>query len=106
MDKEIGGVKKILNDQAKTDILLVSDGFTPTAMVELLPKAFELRVAIVGQHIFAARTRPPDSNFAAIDWRPPNVIQQLKHELATLDRTTVDHCRALIEDTRYRKGGE
>ena len=69
----------------------------PALFQELLPKAFELRVTIVGEHIFAVRSRPSSLNFTAIDWRSPDVLIQLKHDLVTLDRATVDRCRALMK---------
>lgn len=69
----------------------------PALFQEFLPRAFELRVTIVGPHVFAVRTRAPDLNFAAIDWRPPGVIQQLKHELVALDSTTTGYCRTLMK---------
>lgn len=69
----------------------------PALFQELLPKAFELRVTIVGEHIFAVRSKPPNLNFAPIDWRPPDVILQLEHEIMTLDQVTVSRCRTLMK---------
>jgi hypothetical protein len=43
--------------------------FCPMIFQEYVPKAFELRITVVGEHIFAAEIHSQESNHARHDWR-------------------------------------
>jgi hypothetical protein len=61
----------------------------------MLPKAFELRVTIMGRHVFAAKILSQETQAGRIDWRL--AWSEIKMERVSLDSEVTRKCLALME---------
>ncbi len=82
----------ILTEQA-----LVADHLlraAPGIYQELLPKAYELRVTVLGDHVFGARIFSQETQTGRLDWR--RSYHELRIEPFSLPPDLAQHCRALL----------
>jgi hypothetical protein len=62
------------NDVTERDLFdLTGLGFSPMVFQEKIPKAYELRVTVVGQRVFTARVDSAARSETAVDWRRDGV---------------------------------
>lgn len=66
-------------------------------MQQYVDKAYELRITIMGKHIFACKLHSQDQDVdkGKIDWRQ-GYDYELKHEMVTLPRDIEDKCREYL----------
>jgi glutathione synthase/RimK-type ligase-like ATP-grasp enzyme len=69
----------------------------PCILQEFIPKAFDVRVTIVGDSIFAAAIHSQDSGSTQVDWRA-GVALDLKHEVVEAPSNVAEACFALCRD--------
>lgn len=82
----------ILTEQA-----LVADHLlraAPGIYQELLPKAHELRVTVLGEHVFCVRILSQETQTGRLDWR--RSYHELRIEPCSLPPDLAQHCRALL----------
>jgi len=69
---------------------------TPGIFQELVPKAYELRVTIVGRHALAAKVLSQDTEKGKLDWRRSQA--ELRFEPAQLPPEVEARCFALLDE--------
>jgi glutathione synthase/RimK-type ligase-like ATP-grasp enzyme len=67
---------------------------TPGIFQELVPKAYELRVTVIGHRVFAAKVLSQQTEKGKLDWR--RSYDELQFEQTRLPPEIEDECRALL----------
>jgi glutathione synthase/RimK-type ligase-like ATP-grasp enzyme len=67
----------------------------PGIYQELLPKAHELRVTVLGEHVFGARVLSQETETGRLDWR--RSYHELRIEPCALQPELAQHCRSLLD---------
>lgn len=70
-------------------------GAEPYLFQELIPKASDLRVTVIGDEAFAVRIHSQESAQTALDWRASDPAQ-LRHEAVDLPEPTASRCVELV----------
>ncbi|MCU1349453.1 MAG: hypothetical protein JWO56_2483 [Acidobacteria bacterium] len=91
--------KKIWNPVTSvlTEADLVDDGInalSPAIYQELVPKAYELRVTVIGERMFAVKLDSQSTQRGRVDWRRGQF--ELHPEATTLPGAIEERCRALM----------
>ncbi len=68
---------------------------TPGIFQELVPKAYELRVTVMGKHVLAARVLSQETERGRLDWRQS--YDELQFRPDSLPPSVEDQCRALLD---------
>lgn len=84
---------RIDESQLVEDPLLMS---TPGIYQQLVPKAFELRVTVIGHQIFAAKLLSQQTQHGRLDWRYAQ--DELQMEPFELPEPVAASCRRLLEE--------
>jgi glutathione synthase/RimK-type ligase-like ATP-grasp enzyme len=82
-----------------TEDALVSDELlrlTPGIFQELVPKAYELRVTVIGRRTFAAKVLSQSTEKGKLDWR--KAYDELRFEPASLPPEVEHQCFALLDE--------
>lgn len=80
-----------------TEEALVADHLlraAPGIYQELLPKAYELRVTVLGDHVFGARILSQETQTGRLDWR--RSYHELRIEPCSLPAALASQCRAML----------
>ncbi len=91
--------KKLWNPATSllTEAELVDDGviaLSPAIYQELVPKAYELRVTVIGERMFTVKLDSQSTRRGRIDWRRGQF--ELHPEATTLPRDIEERCRTLM----------
>jgi glutathione synthase/RimK-type ligase-like ATP-grasp enzyme len=78
--------------------------YCPALLQEYIEKAFELRVTIVGDQIFAAAIHSQESTEAKTDWRKARDVATLRHEPFALPAEVEGKIRTLMGALSLRYG--
>lgn len=81
-----------------------SIGAVPCIFQEYIEKAYELRVTVVGDQIFAARIFSQEHQDSKIDWRRNQHKTNLRHEVEYLDLKTQDRCFSIVRELQLLFG--
>jgi glutathione synthase/RimK-type ligase-like ATP-grasp enzyme len=76
----------------------------PVIYQRYVEKAFELRVTVVGDEVFAGRIYSQESDGGAIDWRRA-LGASVRYEVHALDPELADRCRRLARRLRLEFAG-
>lgn len=76
----------------------------PVIYQRYVEKAFELRVTVVGDEVFAARIYSQESDGGTIDWRHA-LSASIRYEVHELDPDIADRCRRLARRLRLEFAG-
>ena len=76
----------------------------PVIYQRYVEKAFELRVTVVGDEVFAARIYSQESDGGTIDWRHA-LSASIRYEVHELDPDLADQCRRLARRLRLEFAG-
>ena len=82
-----------------TEDLLRHDGSlanAPGIYQEFLPKAFELRITVIGRSVFAARLDSQKDGFYLVDWRANQLDNDIACELFDLPAEIEEKCLAVM----------
>ena len=69
---------------------------TPGIYQKLVPKAYELRVTVMGQRVFAAKVLSQQTQKGKLDWRQS--YDELRLEPTDVPAAVADQCKALLEE--------
>jgi glutathione synthase/RimK-type ligase-like ATP-grasp enzyme len=81
-----------------TDESLIQESlrFTPGIFQELVPKAYEVRLTMMGNRAFAAKLFSQETSTGRLDWRQAQ--GELRFEPITMPDLIVERCRALLQE--------
>lgn len=82
-----------LSDEGRSKLELVK--YTPTFFQEHIPKAFELRITVVGNQVFPCRINSQDSEITRDDWRRYD-FDRVAHLQYDLPDQIEKFCRMLV----------
>lgn len=82
----------LLNDESLVDETL---RFTPGIFQELIPKAYEVRLTMIGRQAFAAKIHSQDTVTGRLDWR--RAYNELRFEPVDLPLFVEQQCASLLE---------
>lgn len=71
---------------------------TPCLLQEYIEKAYELRITIAGERVFAAKIYSQEYEDTRVDWRRGQMRHPLRHEACTLDQNLGNLCLRLLQD--------
>lgn len=77
--------------------LLNSIALTPCLFQEYIDKAYEIRITVIQNQVFAARIFSQDHLSTNIDWRRDQPKVQLKHEIEKIDIKLEQSCIKLVK---------
>lgn len=67
---------------------------TPNHFQELIPKAYELRVTVIGSQVFTAKLHSQERQDTQLDWRMNPL--EFSHSITTLPQDIEDACRSFV----------
>jgi glutathione synthase/RimK-type ligase-like ATP-grasp enzyme len=82
----------LLNDESLVDETL---RFTPGIFQELIPKAYEVRLTMIGRRAFAAKIHSQETAAGRLDWR--RAYSELRFEALDLPPHIEKQCASLLE---------
>lgn len=82
-------------DDLEVEIIAPRVSVTPCLLQEYIEKAFELRVTIVGDHVFATAQYSQNSEETKIDWRKDP--RKVRHERMDLPLEVEYKCKVLVK---------
>jgi hypothetical protein len=85
----------LLDDSHLANIGLIR--VTPGIFQPFLEKAYEVRVTVVGEDIFAAKLWNAEHPQDVVDWRPPEEFRELTHEAIVLPNEIAYFCHDLLD---------
>ncbi len=93
-------VAKLYTNRVRAADLVEHDGFVPTPAIfqPYIPKQFEVRVVIVGRHVFACAIHSQQSSRSREDWRRYD-FSNTPYEPYNLPPAIADKLRTLMERT-------
>jgi glutathione synthase/RimK-type ligase-like ATP-grasp enzyme len=75
---------------------------SPTQIQDYVEKDYELRVTVVGRHVFAVRIDSQINEATKVDWRPQTALNP--HSLVSIPEEVAGFCRTFIEEQRLLYG--
>lgn len=67
--------------------------YAPCLLQEFIPKAFEVRITVIGEQVFCVAMHAPDHD-TVVDWRP--VTDELRYEIYQLPQRVSDQCVSMV----------
>ena len=77
---------------------------SPGIFQELILKAYELRVTVVGGKFFPVKIDSQKNALAVIDWRNPLCVDKLDYSQVALDSRVEDFCLRMLRELRIEFG--
>jgi hypothetical protein len=69
----------------------------PSQFQELIDKDYEWRVTIVGDQVFPIKINSQEHKETMIDWRHPDFIMKLCHQISELPKNLTDKCLSMMK---------
>lgn len=97
------GDRLLFTSEVSLDALAaLSSGFAPTMFQALVPKAFDIRITVIGSDLFGVSIDSQSDPGALVDWRRRGAA--LRHRVHELPSDIADLCVALVRSYGLRFG--